>query len=115
MTIKLTTEVIIGIILIAINVPVGWLGAVVFGYYGNKTKKKIFYFLSVLVYILSWGILALGIYLCGKEYAQYIIDNYVVKYIVPTVIIILIAAVILSIVYGKKILAKRKEVEELKG
>ncbi len=103
MTIKFTAEVIIGIILIAINIPVGWLGAALFGYYGQKTGKKIFYLLSVAVYALSWAILALGVYLCGKDYAKYIMDNYVVKYIVPTVIFVLVAAAVLLIVYGKKI------------
>ncbi|MBQ3833910.1 MAG: hypothetical protein II816_00090 [Elusimicrobia bacterium] len=103
MTIQFTTEVIIGIVLIAINVPVGWLGAALFGYYGQKTGKKIFYYLSALVYALSWGILALGVYLCGKDYAKYIIDNYVVKYIIPSVAIILLAIIVLMIVYRKKI------------
>ncbi len=102
-------EVVIGIILIAINVPVGWLGAAICGYYGQKTGKMFFYFLSVSVYILSWGILALGVYLCGKEYGQYIIDNYVVKYIVPMVTAILVVAVILLMVYGKKLFARRKD------
>ena len=103
MTIKFTTEVIIGIILIAINVPVGWLGAALFGYYGQKTGRKIFYFLSVITYALSWGILALGVYLCGKDYAEYIINNYVVKYIVPLIAVILLAAIVLMIIYRKKI------------
>ncbi len=103
MTIQFTTEVIIGIILIAINVPVGWLGAALFGYYGQKTGKKIFYYLSALVYAASWGILALGVYLCGKDYAGYIIDNYVVKYIVPMVAMVLLVVIVLMIVYRKKI------------
>ena len=102
MTIQFTTEVIIGIILIAINVPVGWLGAALFGYFAQKTGKRIFYYLAALVYVLSWVMLALGVYLCGREYGQYIIDNYVVKYIAPTVVVLLVA-VILVIVYRKKI------------
>lgn len=103
MTIQFTTEVVIGIILIAINVPVGWLGAALFGYYGQKTGKRIFYYLAALVYALSWAILVLGVYLCGREYGQYIIDNYVVKYIVPTVAIVLLVLIVLVIVYRKKI------------
>lgn len=103
MTIQFTTEVIIGIILIAINVPVGWLGAALFGYYGQKTGKKIFYYLSALTYAASWGILALGVYLCGKDYAEFIIENYVVKYIVPTVAVVLLAGIILIIICRKKI------------
>jgi hypothetical protein len=39
------------------------------GYYGKKTGKKIYYFLSAAVYVLSWVMMAAGFYLCGKEYA----------------------------------------------
>ncbi len=110
----LTPEVITGIILIVLNVPFGWGGAFLCGYLGQKTKKKYFYVLSVFIYILSWGMLAAGIYLCGKQYARYVIDNYVVKYIVPTVVIVLAAAFVCMIVYRKKIF-KSCKVEELKS
>ena len=43
----MSIEVIIGIILILINVPFGWGGALICGYYGQKTGKKFFYVLSV--------------------------------------------------------------------
>ena len=64
----MTIDVIVGIILILINVPVGWGGALVCGYYGQKTGKKIFYVLSAIVYALSWVMLSLGVFLC--EYMQ---------------------------------------------
>lgn len=99
----MTLEVVIGIILIAINVPFGWFGMLWLGYYGKKTGKKIFYFLSGLVYVLSWIMLSLGVFLCGKPYAKYIIDNYVVKYICPIVFILFFAAVIFLFIYRKKI------------
>ena len=60
----MTIDVIVGIILILINVPVGWGGALVCGYYGQKTGKKIFYVLSAIVYALSWVMLSLGVFLC---------------------------------------------------
>lgn len=102
----MTIEVITGIILIAINVPFGWFGMLWLGYYGKKTGKKIFYVLSVVVYALSWVMLALGVFLCGKSYAKYVIDNYVVKYICPIVFVCFFAAVILLFVYRKKIFTK---------
>jgi len=104
----MTAELIIGIILILINVPFGLGGAFICGYYGKKTGKKFFYFLSVVVYAFSWGMLAAGVWLCGRPYAEYIIENYVKKYIVPTVIVSLIFAIIFLFVYRKKIFKNHK-------
>ena len=104
----MTLEVIIGIILILINVPFGWGGALICGYYGQKTGKKVFYLLSVIVYALSWVMLSLGVLLCGKKYAEYIIENYVAKYIVPIVIVCVIVALVLIFIYRKKIFKKYK-------
>lgn len=105
----MTPETIIGIILIVINIPVGWGGVLFCGYYGQKTGKKIFYILSGIIYALSWGMLSLGIFLCGKQYAKYIIENYVAKYIVPTVIVCICIILVLVIVYRKKIFKKYKK------
>lgn len=105
----MTLEVIIGIILIVINVPFGWGGALVCGYYGQKTGKKFFYVMSAVVYALSWVMLALGVVLCGKPYAKYIIDNYVIKYIYPLVFVSIFVAVILIFIYRKKIFKKNNK------
>lgn len=104
----MTLEVIIGITLILINVPFGWGGALICGYYGQKTGKKFFYVLSILVYALSWVMLSVGVLLCGKSYAKYIIENYVARYIVPIVVICIVVSVILIFVYRKKIFKKYK-------
>ena len=104
----MTIEQIIGIVLILINVPFGWGGALLCGYYGQKTGKKFFYVLSVAVYILSWVMLAVGVLLCGKPYAEYIIENYVAKYIVPTVFVTLVIVIAILFVYRKKIFKKYK-------
>ena len=104
----MTLEQIIGIILILINVPFGWGGALICGYYGQKTGKKFFYVLSVVVYILSWIMLSVGVLLCGKPYAEYIIKNYVTKYIVPAVIVTLAIVIVFLFVYRKKIFKKYK-------
>ena len=105
----MSIEVIIGIILILINVPFGWGGALICGYYGQKTGKKFFYVLSVLVYALSWVMLSVGVFLCGKPYAKYIIDNYVAKFIAPAVFVIVIAAIAVIFVYREKIFKKKKQ------
>ena len=104
----MTLEVIIGIILIAINVPFGWGGALICGYYGQKTGKKFSYVLSIIVYALSWVMLSVGVLLCGKPYAEYIIENYVVKYIIPIVVICIVVSVMLLLVYRKRIFKKYK-------
>ena len=104
----MTLEQIIGIILILINVPFGWGGALIYGYCGQKTGKKFFYVLSVVVYILSWVMLSVGVLLCGKPYAEYIIKNYVAKYIVPVVFVTLAVVIVILFVYRKKIFKKYK-------
>ncbi len=104
----MTLEVIIGIILILINVPFGWGGALICGYYGQKTGKKFFYVLSAVIYILSWIMLSVGVLLCGKPYAEYIIKNYVTKYIVPAVFVTLAVVIVFLFVYRKKIFKKYK-------
>ncbi len=105
----MSIEVIIGIILILINVPFGWGGALICGYYGQKTGKKFFYVLSVLVYALSWVMLSVGVFLCGKPYAKYIIDNYVAKFIAPVVFFMVIAAIVVIFIYREKIFKKKKQ------
>ena len=105
----MTLEVIIGIILILINVPFGWGGALFCGYYGQKTGKKFFYILSVIIYALSWLMLSVGVFLCGKTYADYIINNYVIKYIVPIVLVCLLLFIIIIFIYRKKIFNKYKK------
>lgn len=105
----MTTEIIIGIILILTNVPVGWGGALLFGYYGKKSGKKFFYVLSGIVYILSWGMFLLGVFLCGKQYAKNIIENYVTKYIIPAVVVCLCVVLLETFIYRKKLFKKYKK------
>ncbi|MEA5000455.1 MAG: hypothetical protein VB017_01055 [Endomicrobiaceae bacterium] len=83
----MTFEIIAGIVLLIINIPFGWFGMLWLGYYGKKTGKKIYYFLSAAVYVLSWVMMAAGFYLCGKEYAG-VIMQYIKHYIYPAVILI---------------------------
>ncbi|WP_413853517.1 hypothetical protein [Candidatus Ruminimicrobium bovinum] len=94
----MSQKLIIGIILLILNVPFGWFGAGICVYYGKKYNKKFYYFLSAIIYGLSWVMLFTGIYLCGKDYAEIIFDNYVSKYIYPIMIICLIVFVTVYIV-----------------
>jgi hypothetical protein len=62
-----STKFIIGMTLIVTNYIVGWGGLAVFAYLGKKSKSKILYIAGTAVYALSWGMLALGVYLVGPE------------------------------------------------
>jgi hypothetical protein len=98
----MTLEMIVGIILIAINVPLGWFGMLWLGYYGKKTGKKIYYILSVTVYVFSWLLLAAGFYLCGKDYASFIIDKYIKTYMYPVVILSLVAFILIFLIKKRR-------------
>ena len=82
----MSQKLILGIILLVLNVPFGWFGAGICVYYGKKYNKKFYYFLSAIIYGLSWVMLFAGVYLCGKDYAKTIFENYVSKYIYPITI-----------------------------
>jgi len=62
-----STKFIIGMTLIVTNYIVGWGGLAVFSYLGKKSKNKMLYIAGTAVYALSWGMLALGVYLVGPE------------------------------------------------
>jgi hypothetical protein len=99
----MTLRIIIGIILLLINVPVGWLGLTYFICYGKKTGKKIYYWVAFFVYAVSWGLLGLGVYLCGEKYSKIVLNDPIIKYVFPVILI----GIIIYIVYNfKKKLAK---------
>lgn len=98
----MSLETEIGVILLAINIPFGWFGLVWFGYCGKKTGRKIYYFLSGLTYAVSWLMLAGGIYLCGKDYADYIINDYVIKFVYPFLAAAMICLFAVALVRRKK-------------
>lgn len=49
------------------NQVFGWLGMLCSVYLAKKTRKNIFYSIGLLIYALSWGMLALGVVLAGPE------------------------------------------------
>ena len=100
-------KMIIGIILLILNVPFGWFGAAICAYYGKKYNKKIYYFLSLRIYAISWVMLFVGLYLCGKDYAKTIFENYVSKYIYPISIACIAVFVIFYVI--KKIKKRNNE------
>jgi hypothetical protein len=84
-------EMIIGIILLIINIPLGWIGLVWFAGRAKKSGKKVFYFIGLGIYGLSWGLMALGIFLCGKDFAY----DFIARYRIPTIVGTLILLIIL--------------------
>jgi len=101
----MTLDVIIGIILLFINVPFGLGGFVYFVYIARKNKKKIYYYIAFITYLISWLMLFLGIYLCGEKYSKFIIEKYVVKYTYLIIAIVLLAFIMIY-VFRKKIFKK---------
>lgn len=68
---RLPLRVAIGLVLVAINVPVGWGGAAVCAYFSLRAAstggRAAWGTASAIVYGLSWGMLFLGIVLAGKD------------------------------------------------
>ncbi|MDI6756894.1 MAG: hypothetical protein QME32_02610 [Endomicrobiia bacterium] len=61
---------IVGIILLLSNQLVGWGGMLLFGNLARKTGRRMYYFLGVAVYAVSWAMLMVGVYLVGRERAR---------------------------------------------
>jgi hypothetical protein len=101
----MTLGVIIGIILLFINIPFGLGGFIYFAYIGRKNNKKIYYYIAFITYLVSWLMLFTGIYLCGKTYSKFIIENYIVRYIYVVIPVVLL---IFTVLY-----AFRKKIKKL--
>ncbi|MDR2709602.1 MAG: hypothetical protein LBC07_06485 [Elusimicrobiota bacterium] len=96
-------EIFAGAFLIAINMPLGWVGLGYFLKKASRTKRKICYFFGILIYIFSWVVLAFGVFLCGKELALRIIAHYRWYIIFVTILVLAIVFII------KRILKKKIE------
>ena len=98
-------RILFGIILLLINVPVGWIGLTYFICYAKKTGKKIYYWVAFLIYAFSWVLLSLGVYLCGKQYSKVVLNDPIIKYVFPLILI----GIIIYIIYNfKKTLSKKQ-------
>ncbi len=64
---RLSHAAYIGLLMLLLNVPIGWGGAAICAAIGAKTEQPIWGAISLGVYILSWGMLLLGTYLAGKD------------------------------------------------
>jgi hypothetical protein len=91
-------EMLVGIVLLLINVPLGWIGLVWFAGRAKKTGKKFFYFIGLGIYGLSWALMALGIFLCGKDFAY----DFIAKYRFQTIIATLLLLIIILLLYKRK-------------
>ena len=56
-----------GVLLAVLNLPLGWLGMFLFVY---DLDNLVFQVLGASLYVLSWGVLFIGLWIVGKEYAD---------------------------------------------
>ena len=103
----MNAEVIIGIILIIINFPLGWIGLIWFIHLAKVKCKRSYYFLGIGMYILSWAALLVGTYLTGEYYARAMFAKYRV-FIIEGTAIIVIALIFLS----QKLIKKASKINE---
>ncbi len=57
----------IGIFLLVVNIPLGWMGIVVGSYLSAHFKNPRFHILSGILYGLTWVMLGVGIILAGPK------------------------------------------------
>jgi len=92
---------IIGVIIIVINYPLGWIGLASFFHLAHRTGIKKYYLYAALVYAASWAMLFIGIYLCGKDYADGLYNKYHTYFIVA-IAAFLAAIIIANLFFYKK-------------
>ncbi|MDR3112334.1 MAG: hypothetical protein LBU55_04105 [Elusimicrobiota bacterium] len=103
-----TLQIWVGVVLLILNVPVGWIGSVYFiGKARDSVKKKFFLFLGASTYIFSWFMLYVGIVLCGKKFASKLIKENKTLIILVTSIILIIS-IIFEIYRAKKANIKKQ-------
>ncbi|MCL2335713.1 MAG: hypothetical protein FWC57_06585 [Endomicrobia bacterium] len=90
-----------GIILILINFPVGWIGLVWFAHLAKRSGRKIFYFVGLAIYVVSWILMLAGVLFCGKAYADAVFHKYYV------IIIAITLASIVSLIFMQRYFAKK--------
>jgi len=61
----------IGIVLLIINPAFGWGAIVIFNSLAIIESNEAFYFWGICGYIISWGMLGLGMILAGPQGLQY--------------------------------------------
>ncbi len=54
-----------GLLMVALNVPVGWGGAAFCAFMGARSGSRVWYAAAGAVYVLSWAMLGLGLVLAG--------------------------------------------------
>jgi len=62
-----TLRFIVGMALLLTNSLVGWAGIIYSAYQAKKTGKKYYIGIGTGIYLLSWGMLGLGMYLAGPD------------------------------------------------
>lgn len=65
----MNAKLLFGLILVAASLIIGKITTVLFMvYFGNK----LFRYIDLLIYILTWPMLIFGVYICGIEGTEYI-------------------------------------------
>lgn len=98
----------IGVILLVINIPLGWLGAIVCALLYVRFKKKAFILLGGGIYVLTWGMLFLGAYLAkdkgivlAKETLRVVTNDPLLMLAISLMVIVSILYVLLRMKSGK--------------
>ena len=97
----LPASVLIGLFLIIINFPLGWIGLAFFIHLAKVRRKKSYYFIGAGLYLLSWVALFAGAFLCGEYYDREMFVKYR-KYMIEGTVIIIIAVAFISRNFIKK-------------
>ncbi len=56
-----------GLLLVVLNVPVGWGGAAICACMGARSTSRFWYMAAGVIYVLSWVMLGLGLLLAGPQ------------------------------------------------
>ncbi|MHB9154158.1 MAG: hypothetical protein ACYC5N_00530 [Endomicrobiales bacterium] len=103
-------QLILGMVLLLANPPVAWGGVALCAYLAKRTGKKIYYGFGTALYVVSWGMLALGAFLAGSEGVS------LVKKVTRTYHLEVMAVdVILLIGVAFYVFKKRKKLPEVSG
>ena len=91
---------IIGIVLLAANIPVGLAGLGFGAYMAKKTGKKTYYPIGTAIYALSWLMLVAGVWLVGSRGIEMMkafnTAHPWLKYISPLILIGIITYVLIA-------------------
>ena len=57
----------IGVVLLIVNPPLGWLGFILGGYFSAKYQTPRYMVIATIVYAITWGMAGTGVLLAGPK------------------------------------------------